>query len=232
MRKAGHSPPDARGVATMNRESGRGPWTLPALAAAQSRAVGGGAAEAGGNVVWITAGARLEVSGFVAAPSGDGHLLLEGVAGQATLASAEPDEASVLDVLARRHGALAVEQVLCDDGVLEMYRAICLLRGMKPRRIDAARIVACAAAARDPQCSRALAMFCGLLGDLAGHVALTLGARGGVVIAGDIAASLGDWFVRSPFRRRFESRGRCRDTLRAIPTLVVGAAVTPRFTLG
>ncbi len=215
----------------MNRESGRGPWKLPFLAAGASNAVGGGLAEAGGTVVWITAGARLEVSGFVPAPSGAGHLLLEGVAGQATLASSEPDEAAVLDVLVRRLGQLAVEQVLCDDGVLQMYRAICLLRGVKARRIDVPRIVAYAAAARDPQCSRALSMFCGLLGDLAGHVALTLGARGGVLIAGDIVTSLGDWFARSAFRRRFESRGRYRDTLRAIPTRVVGAAVAPRFAL-
>ena len=106
------------------------------------------------------------------------------------------------------------------------------VRGTKPRRIDVARIAACAAAARDPQCSRALAMFCGLLGDLAGHVALTRGARGGVVvIAGDVAASLGDWFARSPFRRRFESRGRYRDTSRAIPTRAIDAAAAPRFTL-
>jgi len=213
----------------MNRESGRGPWTLPALSAAHSRTVGGGVADPGGAVVWITAGARLEVRGFVPAPSGDGHLLLEGVAGQATLASFEPDEAAVLDVLARRHGPLAAEQVLCGDGIAAMYRAICLLRGTTPRRIDAARIIAGAAAARDPQCSRALAMFCGLLGDLAGQVALTLGSRGGVVIAGEVATSLGDWFVRSPFRRRFESRGRSRDTLRAIPTVVASAAVTPLF---
>jgi glucokinase len=224
------SPRETLALATMNRESGHGPWTLPALSDDATRAVGGGVAEVGGSVVWIAAGAALEVSGFVPAPSGVGHLLLEGVAGQATLASFEPDEAAVLAVLARRLGQPAVEQVLCEDGVLQMYRAICLLRGLKPRRLDVPRIVAYAAAARDPQCSRALSMFCGLLGDLAGQSALTLGARGGVVIAGAIVAALGDGFARSAFRRRFESRGRYRETLRAIPTVVVEAAIAPRFT--
>jgi glucokinase len=198
---------------------------LPGLSTKVSRAIGGGTPQADGTVVWITAGARLEIAGFVPAPGG--HLRLEGVAGQATLASCEPDEASVLDVLARRHGQLAVEQVLCGDGVREMYRAICLLRGEKARRFGTAQIVAHAAAARDPQCSRALAMFCGLLGDLAGQVALTLGAHGGVVLAGDLVTSLGDWFARSPFRRRFESRGRYQETLRAIPTRVVDASLAP-----
>jgi glucokinase len=214
----------------MNRESARGPWTLPALPDGAVQVVGGGATEACGSVVWITAGACLEVSGFVPAPSGTGHLLLEGLAGQATLASFEPDEAAVLDVLARRLGQPAVEQVLCEDGVLQMYRAICLLRGVKARRLDAARIVAYAAMARDPQCSRAVSMFCGLLGDLAGHSALTLGARGGVVIAGAIVTALGEGFARSAFRRRFESRGRYRETLRSIPTVVARAGIAPRYT--
>jgi glucokinase len=168
------------------------------------------------------------VRAFVPSPAGRGYLMLQGAAGQATLASAEPDETAVLDRLARRHGQLAVEQVLCGDGVQAMYRAICQLRGEKARRIGLERIVAHACAARDPHCSRALAMFCGLLGDFAGQVALTLGAGAGVVIAGEIVDALGDGFARSPFRRRFEARGRYRDTLRAIPTVVAGKAAQPR----
>jgi glucokinase len=204
----------------MNRDPGRGPWALPELAPDAVRAVGGGCAQAGATVVWINAGPRLEVSAFVPAPGGVDYLLLEGIAGQATLASFEPDEAAVLAVLARRHGQLAVEQVLCDAGVVEMYRAICLLRGVQARRWGIVQVVAQAVGAGDAQCSRALAMFCGLLGDLAGNAALTLGARGGVVLADGIVAALGDWFLRSPFRRRFETRGRYKDTLGAIPTVV------------
>ncbi len=216
----------------MTREAPRGPWTLPVFAADIALPVGGGVAAADAPVVWITAGARLEVAAYVPSPGGAGHLLLEGIAGQATLASAEPDEASVLELLARRHGQLAVEQVLCEDGVLQMYRAICELRGVKPRRLGTARLVAQAAAGRDPHCARALSMFCGLLGDLAGQAALTLGARGGVVLAGGLAASLGHWFGRSGFRRRFEASGRYLDTLRAIPTIVVPDTVRPRFQIG
>jgi glucokinase len=212
----------------MHRDPGLGPWALPELLPDAVRVVGGGRARAGSPVVWISAGPQLQVSGFVPAPGGAGWLLLEGVAGQATLASFEPDEAAVLDVLARRHGQLAVEQVLCDAGVVEMYRAICLLRGVKARRFGVAQVVAHAREARDAQCARALTMFCALLGDLAGGAALTLGARGGVVLADGVAALLGDWFVRSPFRRRFEARGRYVDTLRAIPTVVASGSASPR----
>ena len=211
----------------MIRDPARGPWSLPEWAPHDVRPVGGGRAEAAATVVWIRTGERLEVSGFVPAPGGVGHLLLEGTAGQATLASHEPDEGAMLDVLARRHGCLAVEQVLCDAGVVEIYRAVCQLSGVGARRWGAAQIVAQATQAGDAQCSRALTMFCGLLGDLAGSAALTLGARGGVVLAGGAVSRLGDWFVRSPFRRRFESRGRYLDTLRAIPTVVPLGAAAP-----
>jgi len=227
MRKAVRSRPE---IAVAGRPVAPGAaWRLPLLAHGPTRAVGGDGAHDGGAVAWISAGATLDVRAFVPSPPGRGWLLLEGAAGQATLASHEPDEAAVLDVLARCHGQLAVEQVLCGDGVQQMYRAICALRGQKARRLGLKPLLAQACAARDPHCSRALAMFCGLLGDFAGHVALTLGASGGVVVAGEIVEALGDWFGRSPFRRRFEARGRYRETLRAIPTVVAGRGARPRL---
>ncbi|HEY9028872.1 MAG TPA: glucokinase [Burkholderiaceae bacterium] len=232
MRKAVRSRPDPGLLAAERPVPARGAWTLPLLAHGPTRAVGGDGDDDGGTVAWIAAGTAFQVRAFVPSPAGRGYLMLEAAAGQATLASHEPDEAAVLDVLARRHGRPAVEQVLCGDGVQAMYRAVCELRGERARRIGLASLIAHACAARDPNCSRALAMFCGLLGDVAGHVALTLGAGGGVVIAGEIVDMLGDWFPRSPFRRRFEARGRCRDTLRAIPTVVAGRAAQPRPATG
>ena len=227
MRRAVRSRPDVPAAA--RPVAPHGAWTLPLLAHGPARAVGGEGDDGDGTVAWIAAGSTLDVRAFVPSPLGRGWLLLEGAVGQATLASHEPDEAAVLDMLARRHGQLAAEQVLCGDGVQEMYRAICALRGETARRIGTKQVLARACAARDPHCSRALAMFCGLLGDLAGHVALTLGADGGVVLAGEIVEALGDWFARSPFRRRFEARGRYRDTLRAIPTVVAGQGAQPRL---
>jgi hypothetical protein len=56
-------------------------------------------------------------------------------------------------------------------------------------------------------CAEALSLFCAFLGTTAGNLALTLGAHGGVYIGGGIVPRLGDWFARSPFRARFESKG-------------------------
>jgi glucokinase len=64
-------------------------------------------------------------------------------------------------------------------------------------------------------------MFCAMLGTIAGNLALTLGARGGIYIAGGIVPKLGATFVQSAFRERFEAKGRFAKYLGEIPTYVV-----------
>ena len=62
-------------------------------------------------------------------------------------------------------------------------------------------------------------MFCALLGTVAGNLALTVGARGGVYIVGGIVPKLGDMFDHSAFRARFVAKGRMQDLSRADPDL-------------
>ena len=64
-------------------------------------------------------------------------------------------------------------------------------------------------------------MFCTMLGTIAGDLALTLGAQGGVYIAGGIVPELGTRFVESGFRARFQAKGRLSPYLASIPTYVV-----------
>jgi glucokinase len=75
--------------------------------------------------------------------------------------------------------------------------------------------------AEDPRTRDATAIFCAMLGTVAGNLALTLGARGGVYIPGGIVPKLGTAFAESAFRMRFEAKGRLRWYLAAIPTYVI-----------
>jgi glucokinase len=63
--------------------------------------------------------------------------------------------------------------------------------------------------------------FCGVLGAVAGNVALTLGATGGMYIGGGIVPRLGQLFFDSPFRARFEAKGRLQPYLARIPTFLI-----------
>ena len=74
---------------------------------------------------------------------------------------------------------------------------------------------------RDADCARTLAVFCAMLGTVAGNVALTLGARGGLYIGGGIVPRMADLFFASAFRERFEAKGRYRDYMAAIPTALI-----------
>jgi len=56
---------------------------------------------------------------------------------------------------------------------------------------------------------------------VAGDIALTTGARGGVYIAGGIAPRILPFLQVSPFRERFERKGRFQDYMAAIPTHVI-----------
>ena len=73
----------------------------------------------------------------------------------------------------------------------------------------------------DPICVKAFAHFCEMLGTVAGDLALTLGASGGIYIAGGILLRFKEAFAASGFRTRFESKGRFRDWLQTVPTRLI-----------
>jgi glucokinase len=70
-------------------------------------------------------------------------------------------------------------------------------------------------------------MFCAQLGSVAANLALTLGALGGVYIGGGIVPRLGAWFDQSPFRSRFEAKGRFESYLTNIPVWVITSEQSP-----
>ncbi len=185
------------------------------------RQVGGGVARVDAPSIVIETSAALRVTLWL--PARDGRVAVASDAGRLALHSNEPDESAALDVLRRHHGQLSIAQVLCAEGLVDLHRAVCRLRGVTAPRVGAREIAARAAVAASPECSRAMAMFCGLLGDLAGRVALTAGAAGGVFIAGALVSTFPDAFSRSPFRRRFEGSAGDARALRAVPTCVVVA---------
>jgi len=203
-------------------------WSLPAFAPRDVLAVGGGVACAGAPVAWLTVGRGFGASGFVPLPGAGKHLLVDGRAGRAWCEALEPDELAALDLLRRRSGRIAVDELLCEAGLATLHRAVCALRGVPAPRIGAGTVVARALAGRSAECARSLSIFCALLGDAAGQAALAFGARGGVYVGGALVPRFGDGFARSPFRRRFEARGRERDWLRAVPTVVVRSGAMPR----
>jgi glucokinase len=200
---------------------------LPDLPAQELRQVGGGAAMPGAAMGLIGAGTGLGVSGLL--PNGlAGWVPLEGEGGHVTLPAVTARERLVMDGLARRYGRCSAERVCSGQGILDTYGLLCEADGVAPGGVASAADVSEAALnAGHPQALEALNIFCAMLGSVAGNLALTLGARGGVYIGGGIVPRLGAWFETSPFRARFESKGRFQNLLAEMPVWVITSKQSP-----
>lgn len=200
---------------------------LPDIPAHELRPVGGGAPVAGAAVGLIGAGTGLGVSGLF--PDGRGGWIpIEGEGGHVTLPAVSARERLVMDGLMARHGRASAERLLCGQGLLETCQILCAADGVAaPGLQSAADVTEAALTGRLPQAVETLHLFCEQLGSVAGNLALTLGARGGVYIGGGIVPRLGDWFDRSGFRARFENKGRFRTYLQATPVWVITSPQSP-----
>ena len=118
-------------------------------------------------------------------------------------------------------GHVSAERVVSGAGLENLYRAVVALDGVDAPQRDAAEITTAALKAGCPIAKAALELFCAMLGTIAGNIALTFGARGGVYIAGGIAPRIADFMSGSDFRVRFEHKGRFRNYVEAIPSSVI-----------
>jgi glucokinase len=201
---------------------------LPDLSPGDLRQLGGGRAIADAPMALVGPGTGLGVSGLLPGGVAGQWVPLQGEGGHVTLAPTNAREAAVLDVLRQRHGHASAERAISGQGLEALYGAVCTLDsvpGFTP--LPAAEITRRALSASDAQCVQVLDLFCGFLGNVAGNLALTLGARGGVYIGGGIVPRLGEAFARSRFRNGFEDKGRFRGYLEAIPVFVIHAGISP-----
>ncbi len=192
---------------------------LPRLAEGDRMAVGGGAPLEGRPIAVLGPGSGLGVSGLI--PAGSGWVPLTGEGGHATMAAASERESAVLDLMRRHFDHVSAERCLSGPGLVNLYNTLAALDRVPAAPYTAAQITDPDTGAADPLCGEATAMFCAMLGTVAGNLALTLGAQGGVHIAGGIVPRLGARFAHSLFRERFEAKGRFRTYLAAIPCYVV-----------
>lgn len=201
---------------------------LPRLGAADRWQLGGGEPEPGSAIGLIGPGTGLGVSGLL--PDGRGGWLpIQGEGGHATLGATTAREAEVLDLLRSWHGHVSAERAVCGQGLVDIHSALQQLDAAPGPQLPAAVITEAGVAGRDARCTEALNLFCAFLGIAAGNLALTLGARGGLWIGGGIVPRLGRWFAGSPFRERFEAKGRFAAYLQPVPVYVIDTPQSPAF---
>jgi glucokinase len=193
-------------------------WGLPRLAPADLHAVGAGVPNSEAPRAALGPGSGLGVATFV--PSADGGTVASGEGGHVTLPATTNEEATVIAVLRDHFEHCSAERVLSGPGILNLYRALGRIAGSAAEASEPAQVAA-AARLGDALARKTIEMFFAMLGTVAGDLALTVGALGGVYIAGGIAPKLLDLLGQSSFRDRFEAKGRYRSYLQGIPTYVI-----------
>lgn len=201
-------------------------WEAMALAAPtfeahELMALGGGQAVPDAPRGLLGAGTGLGVSSLVRSRLGE-WVPIAGEGGHVSLSPGNDKEAQVLRLLWQRWPHVSAERVISGMGLENLYVALAAMHGQSAQPLSAAAIGQ-RALAGDAVCLDAIDTLCVLLGRVAGNLALTLGARGGMYLGGGVLAHLRGHLAQSGFRAAFEDKGRFAAYLQRIPTWLIEA---------
>lgn len=139
-------------------------------------------------------------------------------------------EVGLARFLTRKRGRASWERVLSGRGLADVYRYLAESghASERPdireemRDADPAEVISRhGMAGDDALCVHALEMFVSAYGSFAGNMALALGARGGVFVAGGIAPRILGAIRQGTFMDAFLDRGRMRGYVAGVPVSVV-----------
>lgn len=193
---------------------------LPALTAEHLEAIGGGEAIASRPMVAIGPGTGTGVASLVFDRAG-APIILPGEGGHVDFAPITDIEAKILSRLRAQFGRVSIERLLCGAGIMNIYRSLADIRDLPTVHHSPEAVGAAAQQGNDTLAVETMNTFFSVLGSAAGKLALTLGARGGVYLAGGIAPRYIDLLRKSDFRARFLAKGRFADFNGDIATYVV-----------
>lgn len=194
--------------------------------------LGGGERNPTGAIVTVGAGTGLGEAFLVWSPAENRYLVLPSEGGHVEFTPRTSLESGLLHYLGGRYGRVTYERVLSTAGLGDIYsflagEAACRAVVTEETRnamivenpVDV--IVRQGLSGRDPVCVITLNIFSSILGGLAGNLALTVLASGGVFIAGDIAPRIAAVLQNGTFREAFEAKGRFQPLVARMPAFLV-----------
>jgi glucokinase len=169
------------------------------------------------NVAILGPGTGLGVAGLCRRE--DNVVSITGEGGHVGFAPETEQQIEILKVLRNQFDRVSAERLIAGSGLENIYLALRTIRRQSGPQLSAAQIFA----EREPGnlAAEAVDVFFELLGQVAGDVALTLGAIDGVYIAGGIAKRYPALLEESRFRGAFEGKGRRRALMERTPTRLI-----------
>jgi len=198
-------------------------YSIPHLQAEDSLPVGlpeqGSLPEDQFNVAIIGPGTGLGTAGLM--KRGSMILPVVGEGGHVGFAPKSQVQVEILNALHSKFDRVSVERLISGSGLENIYWALTLIHGEHRKQLSAKDIFSKSADGDDPRATEAIQMFFEILGQVAGDLALTMGAQDGVYIAGGIAKRYPQLLQDSGFRNAFNNKGRYRAYMERIPTLLI-----------
>lgn len=194
--------------------------SIPFLSASDLVKVGGTHSNAVTALGLLGPGTGLGVSALIPRRDG-GWTPIAGEGGHVSFAPSNDRELILWREARSRFDHVSLERLLSGSGLQFIYQTFSRLAGHTPNDYTPADISQHAIETTCPHCREALDTFCAILGTAAANTALTFGARSGVYLGGGIVPRLGDYFLHSPFRERFEHKGRFSNYLSSIPVFII-----------
>lgn len=193
---------------------------VPYLGERDRYQLGGGTAMKGMPIGIIGPGTGLGAAGVVFSDGKPVVMPTEG--GHVTMPATNAREFALFEWLKQsKYHHVSAERVVSGKGMVNVYNAICGVDGVSLPDRTPAEITQAGLDGSCRVCAEVLDLFCHFLGVVAGNLALSYGAGGGIFIAGGIVPKLGDYFRNSRFRDSFVAKGRFRDYQERIPTFVI-----------
>ena len=193
--------------------------SIPHLDRSVCHQVGGGERKDHSPIGVLGPGTGLGVSGLIYSDT-KWHPI-EGEGGHVSLSPVTKRECEILELCLQKDKHISAERLISGMGLQKIYQSLCRLEDQQEKYFSAEEISENGLNNIDKNCVETLEVFCGLLGTVAGNLALTLGAKGGIYIGGGIIPKLGGFFENSSFREQFENKGRFTDYLKKIPVFVI-----------
>jgi glucokinase len=171
------------------------------------------------NVAIIGPGTGLGTAGLI--KRGSSLIPVVGEGGHVGFAPKSQVQIEILSALRSKFDRVSVERLISGSGLENIYWALTLIHGEQRTQLSAKEIFANLGEGDDPRAAEAIHMFFEIFGQVAGDLALTMGAEDGVYFAGGIVKRYPELLQNSGFRNAFENKGRHRAYMERIPTLLI-----------
>ena len=196
-------------------------YSLPFIAAEDRSVIGRtqGVALTGRdfNVAVLGPGTGLGVAGLLGR---EGQLFpVTGEGGHVAFAPETARQIELLSTLREQFNRVSAERLVAGSGIENIHGALCRIEGVDEGSMSAPQVFE--AASQSQTAAEAVDLFFEIMGQIAGDLALTLGAWDGVYVAGGIAKRYPEALAASRFRAAFESKGRHSHILERIPTYLI-----------